>query len=129
MNVEKKDIGTETNPVSLESVGVNTTEVEIETFENSVEVDVNGQIHPRRNEIIVEMKVKLGIKHWQEIEAHIVDDLQLTLLGKPWLSNSGNHFMTVGFRTKCQDFENWKIRTLNWQDSGIRAVSFSRLYK
>ena len=70
-----------------------------------------------------------NIKNWQEIEAHISENIQLTLIGKPWISNNGRLFMTVGFRTKMQDFENWKIRTFNWQDSGIGAVSFSRLYR
>ena len=75
------------------------------------------------------MKLNHNIKNWQEIEANISENLKLTLIGKPWISNNGRLFMTVGFRTKMQDFENWKIRTFNWQDSGIGAVSFSRLYR
>ena len=127
--VDKKDIEVQTTCVPVESIGVNTDEKEIESLENTLEVDKNGQIHPRKNEVIVEMKLNHSIKNWQEIEANISENLQLTLIGKPWISNNGRLFMTVGFRTKMQDFENWKIRTFNWQDSGIGAVSFSRLYR
>ena len=83
----------------------------------------------RKNDVIVEMKLNRGIKNWQDFEAHISDNHQISLIGKPWISNNGRLFMTVGFRTKMQDFDNWKIRTFNWQDSGIGAVSFSRLYR
>ena len=101
----------------------------IESLENILEIDKNGQIHPKKNEVIVEMKLNHSIKNWQEIETNISDNLQLSLIGKPWIANNGRLFMTVGFRTKIEDFEKWKIRTLNWQDSGIGAVSFSRLYR
>ena len=113
----------------MESRGVNTDEKEIESLENTLDVDKNGQIHPKNNEVIVEMKLNHNIKNWQEIEAHISENIQLTLIGKPWISNNGRLFMTVGFRTEMQNFENWKIRTFNRQDSGIGAVSFSRLYR
>ena len=56
------------------------------------------------------MKMKHGMKDWQEIKSYISENLQLPLFGNPWIANNGNHFMTIGFRTKCQDFENWKIR-------------------
>ena len=75
------------------------------------------------------MKLSHGIKNWDEIESIISDNLKLTLFGRPWMANNGRQFMTIGFRTKVQDFEDWKIRTFNWQDSGIRAVSLSRLYR
>jgi hypothetical protein len=125
----KKDMEAQTDPVLLESIGVNTDEHEIDSLENILDVDKNGQIHPKNNEILVEMKLNHGIKNWQEIESTISENLQLPLIGKPWISNNGRHFMTVGFRTKIQDFENWKIRTFNWQESGIGAVSSSRLYR
>ena len=127
--IGKKDTEVQTVCVPLESRGVNTDEKEIESLENTLDVDKNGQIHPKNNEVIVEMKLNHNIKNWQEIEAHISENIQLTLIGKPWISNNCRLFMTVGFRTKMQDFENWKIRTFNWQDSGIGAVSFSRLYR
>ena len=127
--IDKKDIEVQTNCVPVESIGVNTDEKVIDSLENTLEVDKNGQIHPKKNEVIVEMKLNHNIKNWQEIEANISENLKLTLIGKPWISNNGRLFMTVGFRTKMQDFENWKIRTFNWQDSGIGAVSFSRLYR
>ena len=127
--IGKTDRETQTNLKTLESVGVNTNEAEIESFENIHEIDENGQIHPRKDQVLVEMKVKPRANNWQEIESCISENLQLTLLGKPWISNNGNHYMTIGFRTKLQEFENWKIRTFNWQDSGVRAVSTSRIYR
>ena len=127
--IDKKDIEVQTNCVPVESIGVNTDEKVIDSLENTLEVDKNGQIHPKKNEVIVEMKLNHNIKNWQEIEANISENLKLTLIGKPWISNNGRLFMTVGFRIRIQDFENWKIRTFNWQDSGIGAVSFSRLYR
>ena len=113
----------------MEIRGINTDEKEIESLENTLDVAKNGQIHPKNNEVIVEIKLNHNIKNWQEIEALVSENLQLSLIGKPWISNNGRLFMTVGFRPKMQDFENWKIRTFNWQDSGIGAVSFSRLYR
>ena len=127
--VEKEDIAVQTNCIPVESIGVNTDEKVIESLENILEIDKNGQIHPKKNEVIVEMKLNHSIKNWQEIETNISDNLQLSLIGKPWIANNGRLFMTVGFRTKIEDFEKWKIRTFNWQDSGIGAVSFSRLYR
>ena len=76
----KKDIESQTNPVQLESIGVNTDEKEIESLENTLEVDKNGQIHPKKNEVIIEMKLNHDIKNWKEIEAHISENLQLSLI-------------------------------------------------
>ena len=42
--IGKKDIEVKTNCVPVESIGVNTDEKEIESFENTLEVDKNGQI-------------------------------------------------------------------------------------
>ena len=68
-------------------------------------------------------------KGWDDIENYVKESLKMTLLGRPWLSNTGKHYMTIGFRTLAQDYESWRLRTLNWQDSGIRAVKSSRIYK
>jgi len=65
---------------------------------------------------------------WGQIEDFIIEEMKFTLIGKPWISNNGNHYMTIGFRTKRRDYEKWKTETFNWQDSNIRAVTYSRLY-
>ena len=124
-----KDSESQTEVTYSKTVGVNTDDVEVEALENTLEVDEHGKIHARKNEIIVEMKVSHTFKNWEEIESHILENLKLTLVGKPWISNNGRQFMTIGFRTNHQDFENWKARTLNYQDSGLLAVSSSRLYR
>ena len=69
------------------------------------------------------------VNNWEDIEHLILDKLKMKLIGKPWISNTGKHYMTIGFRTTRQDYENWKIQTFNWQESGIRAVSSSRMYR
>ena len=84
---------------------------------------------PRRNEALVEMKYSHSAKSWDEIELFITKNLQLSLAGKPWIANNGRQYMTVGFRTSREDFENWKCRTLNWQESGIRGVTSSQVYR
>ena len=75
------------------------------------------------------MKINHNVKDWNEIESHITDNLKLPLIGKPWISNNGRIFMTIGFRTRKKEFEDWKLRTFNWQESGVTAVTFSRLYR
>ena len=70
--IEKRDKYTETSYcVIKESIGVNTNEAEIDSFDNDLEIDGSGQIHPRRNELLVEIKMKHGIKDWQEIKSYI----------------------------------------------------------
>ena len=116
-----------TDDVDVADVGVNT---EVVNHDCLLEVDVNGMIHPRsENEKLVEMKINHDFKSWEEVESLIRGKLKMTLIGRPWLSNSGKLFKTVGFRTLKDDYERWKMQTFNWQDSGIRAVSFSRLYR
>ena len=117
--IEKKENEAQTNAILYE----------IETLENALEVDKHGKIHPRESESLVEMKINHNVKDWNEIESHITDNLKLPLIGKPWISNNGRNFMTIGFRTKKKEFEYWKLRTFNWQESGVTAVTFSRLYR
>ena len=65
----------------------------------------------------------------EKIETFIEKRLKFSLIGKPWIANNGRHFVTVGFKTWTSDYEKWKVNSVNWQDSGIRAVYFSRLYQ
>ena len=88
----------------MTSIAVNTDEEEIETMEKNLEVDTNGHIHPRKNEVIVEMALSHSAKNWNDVKEHISENLQLSLKGNPWISNNGRHYMTVGFRTNLQDF-------------------------
>ena len=81
----------------------------------------------KESETIIEMKMSHNFKTWDAIEAHISGTLGLSLRGKPWIANNGRQYITIGFRTSRNDFEQWKINTFNWQDSGIQAVSTSRL--
>ena len=46
---------------------------------------------------------------------------------KPWIASTGNLFKTICLRTGKENFENWKLNTFNWQESGVRTVTFSRL--
>ena len=105
--IEKQDSESQTTIIPLETVGTNTDEAEIETLENILEVDKNGHIHPRLSESLVEMKVNHNAKDWKQIETHIKENLKLPLI------ENGD----------------WKLRTFNWQDSGITSVSSSRLYR
>ena len=105
--IEKQDSESQTTIIPLETVGTNTDEAEIETLENILEVDKNGHIQPRLSESLVEMKVNHNAKDWKQIETHIKENLKLPLIGNG----------------------DWKLRTFNWQDSGITSVSSSRLYR
>ena len=92
-------------------------------------MDQNGQIHPGKNEVLLEMKINHNVGNLTEIENYIKENLEFRLLGNTWIANNGQHFMTIGFRTYILDHEYWKAGTLNWQDSNIKAVSISRLYR
>ena len=75
------------------------------------------------------MKTSHTFNNWEQIELHIRETLKLTLIGKPWIANNGRQFMTIGFRTFRRDFEQWKMETFNWQESGLQSVTSSRLYR
>ena len=63
------------------------------------------------------------------VERYISKSLKLSLIGKPWIANNGRHFVTVGFKTYTSDYKKWKDDNVNYQDSGVRAVTFSQLYQ
>ena len=65
----------------------------------------------------------------KKVENYISKSLKFSLIGKPWIANNGRHFVTVGFKTWTSDYEKWKVDSVNWRESGIRAVYFSRLYQ
>ena len=105
-----------------------------ETESDHLEINEKGEIHPRKNENILEMRISHNVNnsapgHWAEVESYISEQLKFTLIGKPWIANNGNRYMTIGFRTFRKEYENWKLNTFNWQGSNIRAVTFSRLYR
>ena len=54
--IEKKD-----NEADIHET-TNTDEAEIETLENSLEVDKNGKIHPLERKSLVEMKINHNVK-------------------------------------------------------------------
>ena len=142
--INTNEVETQTDVVELTHFGVNTeimesvsaevahvgVNTEIQKHDSLLEVDENGVIHPRdHNEKIVEMKINHDFKSWEEVQVFIKENLKMDIIGRPWLSNSGRLYKTVGFRTLSDDYERWKLEKFNWQDSGIRAVSSSRLYR
>ena len=128
MKSEITDSGTQTIEIEFETIGTNTDDILEEPTENQ-KVDENGYFHPQKNEVILQMQINHSLKNWSEIESHITEKLNLTLIGRPWISNNGRHYMTIGFRTEQTEHENWKLETFNWQNSGIRAVTSSRMYQ
>ena len=120
----------QTEVVTYKDAEVNTEERQIIKLESMVEVGENGTIEPRNsNEKVLEMRISHNFKTWEEVQLYVKESVGMTLIVRPWLANTGNLFKTVGFRTSAEDYEAWKIRTFNWQESSIRAVSSSRLYK
>ena len=122
------DAETQTENVLTKSVGT-CTDDEFERLEVKLELDSNGKINGKENEVILEMKMSHDFNNWEAIEKHVEEKLGMNLIGKPWIANNGRQFITVGFKTLRRNFEEWKIKTFNWQDSGIQAVTSSRLYR
>ena len=91
--------------------------------------DQSREIRPKKNETILEMKIGHDDLDETKVETYITKSLKFSLIGKPWIANNGGHFVTVGFKTKTSDYEKWKANTINYQDSGLRAVMFSQLYQ
>ena len=103
------------------------TKQEDDNSEDKQDFDKNRQIRPKDKETILEMRVNHEDLEEKKIETFI--SKKFSLIGKPWIANNGRHFVTVGFKTWTSDYEKWKVNSVNWQDSGIRAVNFSRLYQ
>ena len=115
----------------LESVdvGVNTETVNVDKLEDVLKVDKNGFIQPKTGEILVEMSVSHDVSSWDDVMLIIQDKMGLISIGRPWIANSGRLYKTIGFRTREENYEKWRLGTYNWQDSGIRKVSSSKLYR
>ena len=128
MDKTTSDAETQTENVLTKSVGT-CTDDEFERLEVKLELDSNGKINGKENEVILEMKMSHDFNNWEAIEKHVEEKLGMNLIGKPWIANNGRQFITVGFKTLRRNFEEWKIKTFNWQDSGIQAVTSSRLYR
>ena len=106
-----------------------TEEFTLGKLEDVLKIDRNGNISPGKGEVLVELSISHELKTWEDILEVIKAGLKMNVCGKPWLANSGRLFKTVGFRTQETDFERWRAVTFNWQDSGVRKVSSSRLYR
>ena len=97
--------------------------------EDKEDVNENKEIRPKEKETILEMRINHEDLDKQKVATFISKHLKFSLIGEPWIANNGRHFATVGFKTWTSDYEKWKVNSVNWQDSGIRAVYFSRLYQ
>ena len=129
---ETKDSESQTNSLSTATTGTNT---DIKNYDNSnsdkldKRKDQNKEIRPKENETIVEMRIGHDDLDEKKVERYLEKSLKFSLIGKPWIANNGKHFATVGFRTNTSDYEKWRANTVNYQESGLRAVSFSQLYQ
>ena len=127
---ETKDSESQTD--ILTKTGTNADlENEQESNNDKLEIskDQSRQIRSKKNETIIEMRINHDDLDENKVETYITKRLKFSLIGKPWIANSGRHFVTVGFKTNTSDYEKWKANTVNYQDSGLRAVMFSQLYQ
>ena len=114
----------------MTSTGMNTvTKHEDDCRDDKQDLNKNREIRPKEKETILEMRINHEDLDAEKIETFIEKRLKFSLIGKPWIANNGRHFVTVGFKTWTSDYEKGKVNSVNWQDSGIRAVNFSRLYQ
>ena len=86
-----------------------------ETESDLLEINEKGEIHPRKNEKILEVRISHNVYnsapgHWAEVERDISEQLKFTLIGKPWIANNGNRYMTIGFRTFRKEYENLETK-------------------
>ena len=124
---EKKESENQTE-ILVTSTGTNTdTKHDNDCSDDKEDFNENKEIRPKEKETILEMRVNHEDLEEKKIEAFI--SKKFSLIGKPWIANNSRHFVTVGFKTWTCDYEKWKVNSVNWQDSGIRAVYFSRLYQ
>ena len=142
---EKKDSETQTE-ILVTSTGTNTDtkhdndcnddkedfdenkEIRQKEKEDKEDVNESKEIRPKEKETILEMRINHEDLDKQKVATFITKSLKFSLIGDPWIANNGRHFATVGFKTWTSEYEKWKINSVNWRESGIRAVTFSRLY-
>ena len=125
--IEVETVATQTDTATLEKE----TQTEYDQNEpapDNTEINEKGEIVPKPNETIIELKFSHDLKNWDEVKMHITENLRLKILGKPWLANNGRHFKTIAFKTLRRDFEIWKQENLNWENIA-RPVTLSRIYK
>ena len=144
---EKKDSETKTE-ILVTSTGTNTDtkhdndcnddkedfdenkEIRQKEKEDKEDVNESKEIRPKEKETILEMRINHDDLDKQKVATFISKHLKFSLIGEPWIANNGRHFATVGFKTWTSDYyEKWKVNSVNWRESGIRAVTFSRLYQ
>ena len=129
---ETKDSESQTDILTT-TTGTNTDNVDLQTEHDNDKLDngknQNREIRPGKNETILEMRIDHDDLDEKKVESYITKSLKFSLIGKPWIANNGKHFATVGFRTNTSDYEKWRANTVNYQESGLRAVTFSQLYQ
>ena len=113
---------------SARDFGTQTQNDDLELVRSKVCVDENGEIRAKEHETIVELKFGHDMSSWEEILRHIKEKLRMKIVGKAWLANTGPHFRIVAFIMEKKDLEDWKFRTLNWENI-IRTVRVSRLIR
>ena len=96
----KCDFEMQTENINTIEVGIITEEVELEKFEDELNVDANGTINPCKGEVLA----KVIMSH--EFAHHIINKLKLTRRGRLWIANNGRMYKTIGFRTSAEDYEN-----------------------
>ena len=128
--IETKDSESQTD--ILTTTGIDTdmkNEQDSNNDKLEIRKDQSREIRPKKNETILEMRIGHDDLDETKVETYITKSLKFSLIGKPWIANNGRHFVTVGFKTKTSDYEKWKANTVNYQDSGLRAVMFSQLFQ
>ena len=75
------------------------TEEDHET-EEGIGANEKGEIIPKPNENILEVKFSHDMKTWEEVKGHIPEKLRLKIIGNPWVTNNGRHFRTIAFKTQ-----------------------------
>ena len=128
------DVGINSQTVETQTSSIKTnaetqTETKDSKPEESIVVNEKGEIHPGRDQTILEFRISHDFKSWDEVKEEIYESFKFKLIGNPWLANNGHNFKTVAFVTDKRDFENWKSKTLNSDNGILRPVNFSKPYK
>eukprot|EP00092_Neocalanus_flemingeri_P040633 GFUD01044244.1.p1 GENE.GFUD01044244.1~~GFUD01044244.1.p1 ORF type:complete len:470 (+),score=117.92 GFUD01044244.1:119-1528(+) len=120
-------------PLSAGSVQTDAKIVHEKDEDNTdLELNENGEIHAKKNEVIIEIKLSKHNKMtgkemtWEEMIIHLKEKLQLKIIGRPWVINTGRDFKIIGFKTLERDYSKWKMETLDWEKLS-RQVTFSRV--
>ena len=122
--VTNEEVETQTT-FSSKEIGIQTDDEEHEYIE---ELDINekGEILPKPDEIIIELKFLHDLESWEQVNRHILENLRLKVKGKPCLASNGRHFKIIAMKVMKKDFDKWKFETLNWE-SIAKPVNISRI--